>query len=97
MSTTKQDLLDLVDVLVTKREALTAAHGTTVAAEQNVTSVTVIEQAKIDAATAHFDQATTEAKQEAVEAHASEDNAAVEDQTAFDALIAAISDFNTGT
>ena len=97
MPTTKQDLLDLVDVLVTKREALTSAHDATVASEQNVTSVTVIEQAKIDAATAHFDQATTEAKQQATDAHAAEDTAGAEDQAAFDNLVAAIQNFNAGT
>lgn len=97
MATTKQDLLDLVDTLVQKRGALTAAHDTTVAAEQNVTNVTVIEQAKIDAATAHFDQATTEAKQQASDAHTAEDTAGVEDQTAFDNLVAAIQNFNAGT
>jgi nucleoid-associated protein YgaU len=96
MPTTKQDLLDLVDTLVAKHEALTAAHDSTTASEQNVANVTVVEQAKIDEATSHYDQETTNARQFAAAAHVAEDTATAEDAQALNALVAAINSFDAG-
>jgi hypothetical protein len=96
MAVTKDDLLALVETLSQKRDAKNAAHDATSVAEQNVTNVTVVEQAKIDAATAHFDQATTEAKQGATDAHTAEDLATADDNAAFQALLQGIQDFEAG-
>jgi hypothetical protein len=93
--TTKEDLLALVNELSDKRDAADAAHAATSAAQENVVSVTTVEQGLIDAAMAHFDVATTQAKQQATDAQSSQDTAEAAEQSTFDELLAAIQNFKS--
>lgn len=91
--TTKDDLLALVNELSDKRDVADAAVATTATAQANVISVTTVEQGLIDAATAHFDVSTTQAKQGATDAQAAQDAAAADEQSTFDSLLTAIQNF----
>jgi hypothetical protein len=90
---TKEQLLAEVNDLDDKRQAAVAAASATAAAQQNVTDVTVTEQAQIDAATAHYDQATTTAKAAARDAQSAQNSADEAEQTALNQLIADITAF----
>ncbi len=96
MPISKEDLLTDIDALVAAREARDAAHAATLSATENVTNVTVVEQANIDAATAHYDRATTEARGQADAAAQDESLKAVADQAALDKLVADVTAFNAG-
>lgn len=96
MPISKADLLSDIDALVAAREARDAAHAATLTATENVTTVTLVEQANIDSATAQFDRATTEARAAAGAAADDETEKAAADQAALDKLVADVTAFNTG-
>ncbi len=96
MPISKEDLLADVDAIVAARDARDAAHAATLSALSNVTDVTVIEQAKIDQATAHFDSETRSAQADADAKAAAEDVAKTADKAALDKFVADVQAFDAG-
>jgi hypothetical protein len=93
MTVTREQILADLDAFTAARDAAADAHTATSAAHANVLSVTTVEQGQIDAAVAHFDIATTQAKSEATDAEAAEAGANVTEDSAFDTLVADITAF----
>lgn len=82
-----------VEALIARHDEHATARANKDAASANVLSVTTTEQALIDQATAHFDQATTEAKGVEAEKAAAERDAADLEQSALDKLLADAEEF----
>ena len=93
MPVTRQDILDKFASFSDLRDAAATAHTDTISAHENVVSVTTVEQGLIDAATAHFDVATTQAKQEATSAEVAETNADSAEDQSFQELLDLITNF----
>lgn len=93
MPVTREDILAKFSAFGDLRDAAATAHTDTVAAHENVVSVTTVEQGLIDAATAHFDVATTQAKQQATDAEGAETAADSAEDTSFNELLDMITNF----
>lgn len=90
---TREQILSDLDAFEAARDAAAAAHVTTTAAQANVLSVTLVEQGQIDAALAHFDVTTNQAKDQAASAAAAEVVANTDEDDKFNTLVADITAF----
>jgi hypothetical protein len=93
MPVSRDDLIAKLETFIGARDAAASAHTATLSAKDNVTSVTVTEQAKIDAAVANFDIETTKAKADESAAEAAEDAANAAENAALDDLESALRAF----
>ncbi len=93
MPVTIDQILAKAQDLSTKRDVSTQAHEATLAATETVTSVTVVQQAVIDKATADYELAVSAAKGSADLAATAEGVAEADEQAVFDSLIADLTAF----
>ena len=93
MTVSKQDLLDAVEAFTTADNAHAEARTATLAAKDNTLSVTLIEQGQVDAALAHFDVSTNEAKADEATAVAAETAAESAEDVAKQELFDKIQEF----